>query len=179
MVRKIGFIGRFQPTHIGHIKTIKYLLKKCDELFIVIPSFRSFTIENPLSGNESKKILIMSLKDSNIDLKKIHINLVRQPKYNKLPKLKYTYNKIRDFAGEELVIFTANKNVYSKLIENNIRVKLFKRIISSKGKISATKIRELISKNENIDCFLTISVIKYLEDGRIYNRIKNLYNKKN
>ncbi len=50
--------GRFQPPHIGHLKTIDYALKLSKEVIVVIGSAQdSFSIENPLTAGERYVLL--------------------------------------------------------------------------------------------------------------------------
>jgi len=69
--RKRGlFIGRFQPTHKGHIKAIKSLLMKVDELIIIIGSSQlSHELDNPFTTGE--RICMMK---SALDEAKVHPN---------------------------------------------------------------------------------------------------------
>jgi len=52
------FIGRFQPFHKGHLKAIKWILERKNEILIVIRSIQEFSMEeNPFSFNERKEML--------------------------------------------------------------------------------------------------------------------------
>ena len=69
---KALFIGRFQPFHKGHLKAIKYLSDKYDEIIIGIGSSQySNTIDNPFSSDERMLMIKKSLKDENIKNYKI------------------------------------------------------------------------------------------------------------
>jgi len=51
MVRRGLFVGRFQPFHKGHLKAMKDILEKVDELVIVVGSSQySHTMDNPLAN---------------------------------------------------------------------------------------------------------------------------------
>ena len=53
MVRRGLFVGRFQPFHKGHLKAMKDILEKVDELVIVVGSSQySHTMENPFTTGE-------------------------------------------------------------------------------------------------------------------------------
>ena len=65
------FVGRFQPLHIGHLKAIKWILKKYDKIFIVIGSSQeSNTNKNPFALEERKKMMDNSLKSEGIEKKR-------------------------------------------------------------------------------------------------------------
>ena len=52
-MKRALFIGRFQPFHMGHYNAIRDLLKKYDEVVVVIGSSEeSFSSENPLTTGE-------------------------------------------------------------------------------------------------------------------------------
>lgn len=58
------FIGRFQPIHSGHFKTIDTALDLAEQLIIVIGSHnKSRTIKNPFSSIERKDMIENSLLD--------------------------------------------------------------------------------------------------------------------
>lgn len=55
---KAVFLGRFQPFHAGHHKTVENYLEKYDEFEIVVGSSRkSRTEKNPLTFEERKEII--------------------------------------------------------------------------------------------------------------------------
>ena len=64
---KILFIGRFQPFHKGHLKTVLSLAKKEGIIKIVIGSKQlSFEKRNPFTFEERKEMIEKSLKKENI-----------------------------------------------------------------------------------------------------------------
>ncbi len=57
------FVGRFQPLHIGHLKVIKWILKKYDKVIIIIGSSqKSNTDRNPFTVEERKEMIKRTLK---------------------------------------------------------------------------------------------------------------------
>lgn len=62
------FVGRFQPLHKGHLEGIKGLLRKVDELIIVIGSSQySHTLENPFTAGERVTMIRLALAEAGID----------------------------------------------------------------------------------------------------------------
>lgn len=58
------FVGRFQPLHLGHVEVIRRLLKKVDELVIVIGSSqKSHELDNPFTSGE-RIIMIRNALDA-------------------------------------------------------------------------------------------------------------------
>lgn len=52
------FIGRFQPFHNGHYRSVKKLIKKHDKVCIAIGSSDKYnTIENPFTFSERKRMI--------------------------------------------------------------------------------------------------------------------------
>ena len=71
-MKRALFIGRFQPFHTGHYNAIKKLLKKYDEVVVVIGSSEdSYTKENPFTCGERIEMIRMSF--SKADLVKLVI----------------------------------------------------------------------------------------------------------
>jgi len=62
------FIGRFQPFHNAHLKDIQDAVKEVDILYIIIGSSKkSNTKENPFSLEERKEMIMLVLKNNNIN----------------------------------------------------------------------------------------------------------------
>ena len=73
-MKKALFVGRFQPMHLGHLKVIKWILKKYDKVIIVIGSSQdSFTDKNPFTLEERKKMIQKTLRSEKILKKKYSI----------------------------------------------------------------------------------------------------------
>ena len=62
---KVGvYVGRFQPVHAGHLKSIATALEDCEKLVIIIGSAnRARTVKNPLSTNDRIHLLKISIKE--------------------------------------------------------------------------------------------------------------------
>ena len=66
-MKRALFIGRFQPFHSGHYEVIKKLLKKYDEVVLVIGSSEdSFTMENPFTCGERIEMIRKSFAKSDL-----------------------------------------------------------------------------------------------------------------
>ncbi len=63
MVNRGVFVGRFQPFHLGHLKTVKDILKEVDELVIVIGSSQhSHELDNPFTAGERETMIRLALE---------------------------------------------------------------------------------------------------------------------
>ncbi|MBI5046528.1 nicotinamide-nucleotide adenylyltransferase [Candidatus Micrarchaeota archaeon] len=66
-MKRCLFIGRFQPFHEGHLHAIKKLLRKYDEIVIVIGSSEDlFTRENPFSCGERIEMIRLAFTKSDL-----------------------------------------------------------------------------------------------------------------
>jgi len=156
------FIGRFQPMHIGHLKVIKWILKKNYKIIIVIGSSReSNTEKNPFTLAERKSMIKNTLKNESID------------------KSKYKIIEIPDVYDDEVwvsnilkkakfdVVFTKNSWTKRCFDRFNISVKghpLF-------GNISASKIRNMMKKDENWEKSVPKEVEKILKRINLKERL--------
>ena len=73
-MKKACFVLRAQPFHVGHLKVIKWILKKYDKIIIIIGSSQeSNTDKNPFTFKERKEMIEKSLKNEEIGKEKYEI----------------------------------------------------------------------------------------------------------
>ena len=137
---KALFVGRFQPMHLGHLKVIKWILKKYDKVFIAIGSSQeSNTSKNPFTLEERKIMINNTLKSEEIEKKKYEIFGIPDVHNDKawiesiLKKAKFD------------VVFTMNPWTKRCFKAFDIPVKEHPMF----SDISASKIRKMIKNNEN------------------------------
>ena len=66
-MKRALFIGRFQPFHLGHYEAIKKLLKKYNEVVVVIGSSEdSYSKENPFTCGERIEMIRLSFSKGDI-----------------------------------------------------------------------------------------------------------------
>lgn len=66
-MKRALFIGRFQPFHLGHYMAIRKLLKKYDEVVVVIGSSEDYyTKDNPFTCGERIEMIRKSFSKSDI-----------------------------------------------------------------------------------------------------------------
>jgi nicotinamide-nucleotide adenylyltransferase len=64
-------IGRFQPLHYGHLKSINYALKRVDHLYILVGSSqKSHELRNPFTAGERILMIRNALIDERLDAKR-------------------------------------------------------------------------------------------------------------
>lgn len=62
------YVGRFQPFHLGHLKAIKDILGKAEELVIAIGSAQyGFDSLNPFTGGERLTMVRSALNEAKVD----------------------------------------------------------------------------------------------------------------
>ncbi|NLE06353.1 MAG: nicotinamide-nucleotide adenylyltransferase [Crenarchaeota archaeon] len=68
------YVGRFQPFHLGHIESIKGILKEIEELIIVIGSAQySHDVTNPFTSGERLTMIRNSIQEAKIDSARVWI----------------------------------------------------------------------------------------------------------
>lgn len=67
MVNRGVFVGRFQPFHKGHLKAVKDILGKVDELVIVVGSSQySHALDNPFTTGERITMIRRAMEEAGI-----------------------------------------------------------------------------------------------------------------
>ncbi|MDH5779716.1 MAG: nicotinamide-nucleotide adenylyltransferase [Candidatus Bathyarchaeota archaeon] len=67
MTKRGLFVGRFQPFHKGHLRAVKDILGKVDELVIVVGSSQySHTLDNPFTTGERITMIRRAMEEGGI-----------------------------------------------------------------------------------------------------------------
>ena len=153
---KALFIGRFQPFHKGHLKAIKYLSDKYDEIIIGVGSSQySNTVENPFSSDERMLMIRESLKQENIKNYKI----ILIPDIHNPPKwVDHVLSIISDFD----VVVTNNDLTKKLFLEKGFKIK--KTLLYNKKEYSGRVIRKRISDNESWENFVPKPCIQIIKN---------------
>ena len=68
------FVGRFNPFHLGHLKSAQYILEQEEELIIAIGSTQqSHTVSDPFTAGERLLMIRAAIKEVNIPLERVFI----------------------------------------------------------------------------------------------------------
>ncbi len=162
------FIGRFQPFHKAHLKDIKNILKKCDDVVIAIGSSQhSDTKDNPFSAEERIEMVedvlisedignytIFPIPDIGNDKRWIEELISLVPKFN--------------------VVYTGNdwtENCFKKYRKKKFKVIKIKLIPG----INSTTIRDKILKGENWEELVPEKVVEFIERVKGVERIKKIF----
>lgn len=162
------YLGRFQPMHKGHLEVIKRILKRHDELIIVIGSAQAKREhQNPLSAKERKDLVKKVLEGHN-DVgteKKISVKELKDTSSNQR-----WIKDLEKFSFD--VIYTSNPLVEILSLKSSLKKNKDYEIIntkkllglSPKSKVSATQVRKLISQEKKLwKRKVPKEVIEYLE----------------
>ena len=137
------YIGRFQPFHLGHLEVVKLILRKVNELTIVVGSAQySHTKNNPFKVGERIKMIRESLKESKINLNRVQITPITDINVHGI-----WVHHISLYAGKFDIIFSNDPLTSQLFNEAGFKVEsipFFKREI-----YSATEIRNRILTDHN------------------------------
>lgn len=160
------FIGRFQPIHNGHLEVIKWILGQKTGLTIVIGSLQEYgTKINPLGFFERKKIVEQALKEEGIGKVKI---LGLPDFHNDVVWAK----KLREITGlDPCETSVATLNPWPASAAKTAGFIQTKHPIFCDG-LSATSIREKITKDEEWENLVPKGIAAYLKESGSVDRIK-------
>lgn len=134
------FVGRFQPFHNGHKKSIEQILEEVDEAVIAIGSAdSSHTNSNPFTAGERIEMIHESFKNRRDELFFIPIvDIERNALWVK---------HIESFCPEFSVIYTNNKLVSQLFSEEGFEVK--NHGLMDRNRLSGTEVRTRIANDTN------------------------------
>ena len=183
---KLGiFVGSFNPVHKGHIKLVKYILKKnIVDKVIIIPT-NNYWNKNNIIDIKHRLNMLNNYKSDQIIID------------NELNNLKYTYQIIRKlkkkYKGDELFLMIGADNIikfnewknYKYLLKLNLIIckrdnidikyyldKLNKKdkyfIVDSINDISSSFIRNNIDNNKLLTKYIDKEILDYIHVNNLY-----------
>jgi len=162
------FVGRFQPLHRGHLEAIKDLMKKVDELVIVIGSSQySHTLENPFTAGERVKMVRLALAETGIDAGRCYIIPVADVNVHNI----WVAHVVAHTPRFDIV-FTNEPLTRRLFIEAGFKVKPIK--FHDRGRCSATNIRERMLKGKSWEALVPKSVAKFIKQINGAERLREL-----
>lgn len=168
MVKRAVFIGRFQPFHRGHLEVVKDVLKKSDEVVIVVGSSQySHELDNPFTAGQRITMIRLALEEAGIKpsqywivpVPDVHVHMIWVAQVvGYTPKFDEVYS---------------NAPLTRRLfIENGFKVektKFYKREIQS-----AKEIRKRMRNGEKWEDLVPKSVARFLREIGGVERIQDL-----
>lgn len=159
-------MGRFQPFHLGHLDAIRQVLSECDETIIAITSSQfNYLEKDPFTAGERIEMIRNSIKESDIDLNRCIIIPIEN-QFNIATWASYLKSILPKFDR----VYSGNDYVSMLLADSGIDVvcpKFFDR-----EKHNATRIRNMISNDENWQDLVPDAVSKLIDSIDGINRIK-------
>lgn len=161
------FIGRFQPFHKGHQKAIKDLLKKHDEVVVVIGSAEdAFTGSNPFSSGERIEMLRCCFTRS--ELGKLIIVPVRDINDNRR-----WVEHIASYAPAFTTVYSNNMLVKMLFSQIGVLVKSMK--LLERDEKEGTSIRTMMAEgNPEWEKHVPVKAIPYLKSIRADERMEKI-----
>jgi len=148
------FIGRFQPPHNGHKKTIFRLLNSYKSLTIAIGSSNKAKSEkNPFSA-KTRLYLLKNLIPPKSNVR--FVFLADNPSNDE-----WTKNVLKRFSKQKYIVVSANKLVRSLL--SNVGYELDLSSLYNRHKWEGKKIRLLIKNNKDYKNLIPKQVFKYIK----------------
>jgi nicotinamide-nucleotide adenylyltransferase len=158
------FIGRFQPFHNAHLSDVKEALKKGDEIIIAIGSSQeSHTQDNPFSLKERKEIIHNVLKENHIS----EFKIISIPDINNDGKW---VDHVKSIIPNFDIVYTGNELTERLFREKGYEVNKIKLIPN----VSATKIRDMMIKDEDWEKLVPNEVVSYIKKIDGVKRVKGI-----
>ena len=168
VVKRGLFVGRFQPFHKGHLKPLKDILEKLDELVIVVGSSQySHKIDNPFTAGERITMIRRALEEEGIAPSKYWIIPVPDVHVHMI-----WVSHIIGYTPKFTVVYTNEPLTRRLFVEAGYRVEpvpFHKREV-----YSATEIRKRMLNRQNWEKLVPKSVAQFIKEISGVERIRDL-----
>lgn len=168
VVKRGLFVGRFQPFHKGHLKPLKDILEKLDELIIVVGSAQySHKIDNPFTAGERITMIRLALEEEGIPPSKYWIISV--------PDVHVHMTWVSNIVGytPKFTVVYSNESLTRRLfVEADYKVEpvpFHKREV-----YSATEIRKQMLNGQKWEKLVPNSVVQFIKEINGVERIRDL-----
>ena len=162
------YVGRFQPFHKGHLEAIKEVLKKVEEIVIVIGSAQySHNIHNPFTAGERIVMVRQALEAANVDYSKVWIVPVPDVHLHML-----WVSALEGYTPHFNIVFSNEPLTRRLFMENKYKVKKIR--FFERKQYNSTSIREKMLTNERWEDLVPISVVEYITKIDGINRLRDL-----
>jgi len=142
---KAGFLGRFQPFHLGHYNVVDKEKESYDEFQIIVGSpEKSRTERNPLNFEERKKLM----KACFPELKIIGIEDTEENPQESDPETSANQEWAEEFEKKEFDIVISGNDKVKEIIENHTDIQVERPEMFSERIYSGTEVRRRINSGE-------------------------------
>jgi nicotinamide-nucleotide adenylyltransferase len=167
-VKRGLFVGRFQPFHKGHLMALEDILKKVDEVIIVVGSAQhSHRLENPFTAGERITMIREALDEAKVEPSRYWIIPVRDVHVHML-----WVAEVVGFTPKFDIVYSNEPLTRRLFKEGGFKVEPIP--FHERGKYSSTFVRERILKNEQWEEFVPKSVAQFIKKIDGMERLRDL-----
>ncbi len=168
MVKRGLFVGRFQPFHMGHLKAVKDILEKLDELIIVVGSSQySHRIDNPFTAGERVTMIRKTLEEEGISPSRYWIVPVPDVHVHMI-----WVAQVIGYTPKFTVLYTNDPLTRRLFVEAGYEVKPVQ--FHKRELYSATEIRKRMLNGKNWEKLLPGSVVRFIKEIGGLERLQDL-----
>ena len=168
MVKRGVFVGRFQPFHNGHLKAMEDILKKVDELVIVVGSSQySHRVNNPFTSGERITMIRRALEEEGIQPSRYWIVPVPDTHVHVI-----WVSQVLGYTPKFDVVYTNDPLTRRLFVESGFKVKPVP--FHEREVYSATEIRKRIIDGENWEELVPKGVAQVINEIGGVERLRDL-----
>jgi len=160
--------GRFQPFHLGHLESVKYILRNTSEIIIMIGSaLQSHTLRNPFTAGERITMVRLALNEAGIDPAKYCIVPVPDLEIHGI-----WVSHVCSLVPKFEVVYSNDPLTRRLFIEAGFTVENIP--FYRRNQCSATEIRDKMLQGISWEALLPKSVARYIKEIRGVERLRDL-----
>lgn len=168
MVDRGLYVGRFQPFHLGHLESIRIVLKDVDEAVIAIGSAQySHNINNPFTAGERLVMTRRALKEADIDLARVWIVPVPDVHLHML-----WVAALEGYTPRFNVVYSNEPLTRRLFVEAGYKVKRIK--FFDRKDFNSTLVREKMLRDDSWTTLVPKSVAEFIREIDGVNRLRDL-----
>jgi len=162
------FIGRFQPFHKGHLATVKFALRKVDQLVIVVGSAqKSHEPKNPFTAGERIRMIKESLDSEKVDVGKILIIPIPDVDVHSL------WTQQVDILVPKYDVVFAN-DPFTLMLFRERGVKTIEAPLVDRTNMQATEIRSRMAMGRKWEILVPVAVVRVVKEINGVERVKTI-----
>jgi len=162
------FIGRFQPFHKGHLATVKFALRKVDQLVTVVGSAqKSHEPKNPFTAGERIRMIKESLDSEKVDVGKILIIPIPDVDVHSL------WTQQVDMLVPKYDVVFAN-DPFTLMLFRERGVKTIEAPLVDRTNMQATEIRSRMAMGRKWEILVPVAVVRVVKEINGVERVKTI-----
>ena len=162
------YVGRFQPFHIGHLHSIRQVLKESDEAVVAIGSAQySHNLTNPFTAGERLVMIRRALEEAEIQLSRIWIVPVPDVHLHML-----WVAALEGYTPKFNVVYSNEPLTRRLFIEAGYKVKRIR--FFERKDLNSTLVREKILHDDSWTTLVPRSIASFIAEIDGVNRLRDL-----